>query len=162
MERVARSALKREGFDRARQRHEKTLAVRYRGQSFELEIPWTRATKIHDAFHQAHLTRYGYAQQANQVEIVSARLRSIGLVKELKLQRTKHTARARKFASPERYATVYFSGGRARAAIYARSELQAGARLQTPCIITEYSATTLVQDDAQAGVDADGNLIIEL
>lgn len=162
MERESRASLKREGFDGKRQRHEKTLAARYRGQSFELEIPWTRGTKIHDAFHQAHLARYGYAQHANQVEIVSARLRSIGLVKELKFKRAMPKAHARRLAAPQHYATTYLAGGRTRTAIYARKELDAGARLRTPCIVTEYSATTLIPDEAKAAVDNDGNLIIEL
>ncbi|HEY0547831.1 MAG TPA: hydantoinase/oxoprolinase family protein [Pyrinomonadaceae bacterium] len=162
MERAARRSLKSEGFRETEQRHERTLAVRYRGQSFELEIPWTRGTKIHDAFHRAHKARYGYAQKANQVEIASARLRSIGLVKELKSKRKQRRKAARKFVEPPRYATAYLSGGRARTAIYARAELDAGARLHTPCIVTEYSATTLIQTGAQAAIDDDGNLIIEL
>ncbi len=162
MERESRASLKREGFNGKRQRHERTLAARYRGQSFELEIPWTRGTKIHDAFHQAHRARYGYAQQANQVEIVSARLRSIGLVKELKLKRATPKTHTRKLAAPQRYAVTYLTTGKTRTAIYARNELEAGARLHTPCIVTEYSATTLIQDDAKAAVDKDGNLIIEL
>jgi N-methylhydantoinase A len=162
MERESRASLKREGFNSKQQRHERTLAARYRGQSFELEIPWTRETKIHDAFHQAHLSRYGYAQQANQVEIVSARLRSIGLVKELKFKRATPKAHARRLAAPQRYATVYLAGGRTRTAIYARHELDSGARLHTPCIVTEYSATTLIQAETQAVVDNHGNLIIEL
>src|SRR6185503_3960061 len=37
MEREAASVLRAEGFTRSRQRHERSLAMRYRGQSFELE-----------------------------------------------------------------------------------------------------------------------------
>jgi N-methylhydantoinase A len=162
MEREARSALKREGFSREQQRHERLLAVRYRGQSFELEIPLTRGTKISAAFHQAHQERYGYAQPSQTVEVVSARLRSLGLVKKLKVRRAQRIARAQGLAAPQRYLTAYLSNGRTRAAIYSREELAAGARLRTPCIVTEYSATTLIPADARALVDADGNLIIEL
>jgi N-methylhydantoinase A len=162
MEREARAALKREGFNSIRQRHEKNLGVRYKGQSFELEIPWTREVNVTEAFHRAHQARYGYAQPANTVEIVSARLRSTGLVEKLKRERTKRHLHSGKLVAPPRYATVYFASGRTRTAIYARDELEPGARLRTPCIVTEYSATTLIPDGARAKVDLDGNLLIEL
>ena len=35
------------------------------------------------AFHRAHRERYGYAQEQSEIEIVSARLRSFGLVEKL-------------------------------------------------------------------------------
>ena len=162
MERTARRSLKREGFSDREQRHERSLAVRYRGQSFELEIPFKRGTRIHDAFHHAHKARYGYAQPANQVEIVSARLRSIGLIKKLKSKNFSHRKAARKFAPPSRYAIAYLTNKRERTAIYTRAELDAGARLHTPCIVTEYSATTLIQTGAQAEIDDQGNLVVEL
>jgi N-methylhydantoinase A len=46
--------------------------------------------------------------------------------------------------------------------LYKRNELLAGAKLQTPCIVTEYSATTLIPSDAHARVDQFGNLLIEI
>ena len=40
------------------------------------------------AFHRAHQARYGYAQDKNVVEIVSARVRSIGVVEKVKARRS--------------------------------------------------------------------------
>ncbi|HVG35238.1 MAG TPA: hydantoinase/oxoprolinase family protein [Pyrinomonadaceae bacterium] len=160
MEREARTALRLEGFTDARQRHERRLAVRYLGQSFELEIKWARNIDIPTAFHRAHLSRYGYAQEANRVEIVSARLRSLGLVKKLRRTRKRGAPQSKRFAQPKRYAQVYFSRGEERTAIYHRDELAAGTRLRSPAIVTEYSATTLVPPGAACVVDDYGNLII--
>ncbi|MBD0371928.1 MAG: hydantoinase/oxoprolinase family protein [Pyrinomonadaceae bacterium] len=160
MERESRGALSREGFSEKEQRHERLLAVRYKGQSFELEIKWSPRVNVARSFHRAHNARYGYAQAENVVEIVSARLRSAGLVKK-PLTRAEAKGRARK-ASPSGYASVYFSSRRAeRACVYNRDELSPGARLESPCIITEYSATTLVPAGATATVDPQGNIIIE-
>src|SRR5262249_12741799 len=86
MERQAQTILLREGFQKSRQRHERSLAVRYQGQSFELPIRQTSGD-IAGAFHRAHRARYGYAQTKNVVEIVSARVRSLGLVEKLKSPR---------------------------------------------------------------------------
>ncbi|HEY1404525.1 MAG TPA: hydantoinase/oxoprolinase family protein [Pyrinomonadaceae bacterium] len=163
MERAARAALKREGFKdvRREQRHVPSVAARYKGQSFELEIDWKSAATLASAFHRAHMARYGYAQAESEVEVVSARLRSRGLVGNLKRERIERGASA-SIVAPHESALAYFTTKPARVGIYARENLHAGARLATPCIVTEYSSTTLVPAGARAHVDADGNLIIEL
>jgi N-methylhydantoinase A len=161
MEQEARASLRREGFTQAQQRHERSLAVRYQGQSFELEIKWARGDRPAEDFHRAHLARYGYAQEANKVEIVSARLRSIGIVEKLRTERARRSSRRAATATPREFVTVYFTERQSRAGIYDRDEIETGARLRTPCIVTEYSATTLIPPGARAVVDEHGNLIIE-
>jgi N-methylhydantoinase A len=164
LERAARAALKREGFtdERREQRHARSVAARYKGQSFELEIEWKPAAHaLTAAFHRAHLARYGYAQADGAVEIVSARLRSRGLVGRLQRERAGRSALAA-VVEPHESTLVYFTNTLTRAGVYARDRLRAGARLKTPCIVTEYSSTTLVPAGARAHVDDAGNLIIEL
>jgi N-methylhydantoinase A len=141
MEREATKVLRGEGFPGSKQRHERSLAMRYRGQSFELEVRDT-AGDLAAAFHRAHRERYGYAQEQSEIEIVSARLRSFGLVEKL-AQRKIETGKSR-----------------SRGNIYRREELRAGAKLKTPCLVTEYSATTLIDADSKARVDSFGNILI--
>jgi N-methylhydantoinase A len=141
MEREAAKVLRGEGFPRSRQRHERSLAMRYRGQSFELEVKDT-TSDLAKAFHRAHRERYGYSQEQSEIEIVSARLRSFGLVEKL-AQRKIETGKSRSHGN-----------------IYRREELRAGAKLKTPCIVTEYSATTLIDADSKARVDSFGNILI--
>jgi N-methylhydantoinase A len=161
MEREARAALTREGFKRERQRHERLLAVRYQGQSFELEIRWSAGGHVAEAFHRAHQSRYGYAQTRNSVEIVSARLRSTGIVEKARATRTRRASGRKITPAPRDYAKVHFADGPARTGIYAREELKPGAHLRAPCIVTEYSATTLIPTGAHAFLDEHGNLVIE-
>jgi N-methylhydantoinase A len=160
MEREAQAALRREGFSSNKQRHERSLAVRYQGQSFELVIEWAGALSIADAFHRAHYGRYGYAQSENKVEVVSLRLRSTGMVEKLKAERAVRSSRKGGVAAPRSFVMVHFAEEKTRTGIYRRDELQAGARLRVPCIVTEYSATTLIPPGASAAVDERGNLII--
>jgi N-methylhydantoinase A len=160
MEKEATALLRGEGFPRARQRHERSLAMRYRGQSFELEVRNTSGD-LAAAFHRAHLERYGYAQEHSEIEIVSARLRSFGLVDKLPQTRI-DASRQRGKTRPHHEVTAYIDGRKAAAALYKRDELPAGTKLQTPCIVTEYSATTLITSDANARVDEFGNLLIEM
>ncbi|PYS82403.1 MAG: 5-oxoprolinase [Acidobacteria bacterium] len=160
MEREARAALRREGFNDARQRHARTIAARYRGQSFELEIPWGRRAVAR--FHREHAARYGYAQSADTIEVVSARLFSAGLVERLKDERPRRAAALRRAVAPHRTARVHFDEGPLEAAVYRREELRAGARLRAPSVVTEYSSTTLIPSGARARIDDRGNLVIEL
>lgn len=156
MEREATAVLRSEGFARAQQRHERSLAMRYRGQSFELEIRQT-TSDIAASFHRAHRERYGYAQEASEIEIVSARVRSFGLVPKLPVKRI---ASSRGVARPHENVTAYFGGRKLSVGVYRRDELRGGVKLKTPCIVTEYSATMLVPADAAAHVDQFGNILI--
>ncbi len=61
-----------------------SFAMRYRGQSFELEVR-NADGDLAAEFHRVHRERYGYAQEQSEIEIVSARLRSFGLVEKLGL-----------------------------------------------------------------------------
>ena len=158
MEREATALLRAEGFPRAKQRHERSLAMRYRGQSFELEVRNTTGD-IAASFHRAHRERYGYAQENSEIEIVSARLRSFGLVPKLPVRKI---SMSRGVAKPHESTTAYFSGRKLNVGIYRRELLRGGVKLKTPCIVTEYSATTLIPSDAAARVDQFGNILIEL
>jgi N-methylhydantoinase A len=143
MEKEATKVLRGEGFSATRQRHERSLAMRYRGQSFELEIRNIMGD-LGAEFHRVHRERYGYAQEQSEIEIVSARLRSFGIVEKL--------------AQPK----IATGVNRARGNVYKREDLGAGAKLKTPCIVTEYSGTTLIPAGAKARVDEFGNLMIEV
>lgn len=160
LEAQGRATLGREGFARSKQTHERSLAVRYKGQSFEIEIRQTSGN-LAGAFHRAHHARYGYAQQENVIEIVSARVRSIGVVEKLKIDGRKAATRSG-FATPHDRAKCYLDRKPIRAAVYRREELQPGARLRVPCIVTEYSATTLVPASASAKVDRGRNIVIDI
>jgi N-methylhydantoinase A len=162
LEREASAALRREGFDPRKQRHERTVAARYRGQSFELEIAWDGGRRLVERFHAAHESRYGYAQTAGSIEVVSARLRASGLVGGLKDERPRRVTSTRNEVRPHAAARVHFDEGPRDVAVYRREELPAGARLKSPCVVTEYSSTTLVPAWARAATDARGNLVIEL
>src|SRR6266436_2822684 len=160
IEKQASADLRREGFALNKQRHERSLAVRYQGQSFELQIKQTRGN-IALACHRAHLARYGYAQENNPVEIVSARVRSIGVMEKLRTARSRISG-AHRLAKAHEMIETFFERKKIRGAVYRREEVAAVSRLRVPCILTEYSATTLIPERTEAIVDRFGNLLIDL
>ena len=158
LESSGKSALTREGFPANRQRHERSLAMRYQGQSFEIEIKQTKGNIV-EAFHLAHRERYGYAQDASDVEVVSARVRSIGLVNKPPQHRETGKRRSLK---PTRTSVAYIDGSKTSVAVYERDRLLPGVKLRTPCIVTEYSSTTLIPAGTRVQVDPLGNMIIAI
>jgi N-methylhydantoinase A len=160
MERGADVALRAEGFPTSKQLHERSLAMRYKGQSFELEIKRTRED-LAASFHRAHEARYGYAQESNTVEVVSARVRSTGVVEKLAQKRSRFVGR-NAYSKPVKQVNAYLDGKKVRAAVYDREKLSTGTQLRTPCIVTEYSSTTLIPLSANARVDQYGNLVIDV
>jgi N-methylhydantoinase A len=158
LEQRARADLRREGFAAAKQRHGRSLAARYQGQSFELQIKTGR--DIAAEFHRAHRARYGYAQEQNPVEIVSARLRSTGIVAQLKTARVRGSSRG--FAKPDGFTESFFERKKMRVAVYRRESLRPGAQLRVPCIVTEYSGTTLIPAGTSARIDSKANVIIQV
>jgi N-methylhydantoinase A len=160
MERAGTIALRKEGFPARKQRHRRSLALRYKGQSFELEIKRTSGN-IAAAFHRTHQERYGYAQAANVVEVVSARVRSSGIVEKPGEQKLSTSAN-RRVVKSTKHVIAFLNGKKTKTAVFNRAELPAGARLPTPCIVTEYSSTTLIPAGARAEVDDYGILIVSV
>ena len=160
LEREATRVLRAEGFARSSQRHERSFAMRYQGQSFDLDVKKTTADPA-EAFHRAHRERYGYAKENSEIEIVSVRLRSFGLVDQL-VQPKISGARERGKAKPDGKVTAYVDGRSVKLGLYKRHKVHGRVRLETPCIVTEYSATTLIPAGTNARVDQFGNLLIEV
>jgi N-methylhydantoinase A len=144
IEREAMRDLASEGFAKDRIKMARSVALRYVGQSFEIDVRWGK--HFERAFHAAHKDRYGYSDESRPTEIVS------------RLKRAAEAARRE--AEPFDTARVYFSGRAAKAAVYGRDTLSVGARFRGPAIITEYSSTTIAPAGRTIEVDPWLNLII--
>jgi N-methylhydantoinase A len=157
LEREAVSDLKREGFGNDRVKLVRSVAMRYAGQSFEIDVPWSR--RFDSNFHIAHRERYGYADDSRGIEIVSLRLRAAGITQKPRIK--SHRRGATKRAVISHLERVYLDERAARVPVYQRQRLSAGTRLAGPAIITEYSSTTLIQKRFKVEVDAWLNLIVK-
>ncbi|HKQ74960.1 MAG TPA: hydantoinase/oxoprolinase family protein [Blastocatellia bacterium] len=161
LERQARRELRGEGFAPSRIELVRSLAMRYRGQSFELEVDV--GARLDDdvsaRFHQAHRERYGHADRNRAVEIVSVRLRGVGRVEKPGLQRARSSSRYQ--PKPERTVFVWLGERRKQIPVYNREELGPGAAIKGPAIIVEYGSTTLAPAGWKVGVDGWENLVLD-
>jgi N-methylhydantoinase A len=130
--------------------------LRYRGQSYELTIPFS--SKFVAEFHKTHERRYGYSNPAKSVEIVNARTTFFGRVDKPELSKSR-----RVHGKPVAVETalIWLDGKRVKAAIYDRESLGHGHEIKGPAIIGEYSSTTLVPTNFRCRVDAFLNLVLE-
>jgi N-methylhydantoinase A len=158
LERAARQELRREGFSPQTQRLARQLDLRYRGQAFELTVPYIR--NFAAAFHRAHERRYGYADPGRGIEVVNVRLRAVGVTPKPNFRRRRLAAAAPPTAARFKRAPVYFDGQARPADFYIRERLRPGNRLRGPVVMAEYSATTVVPPAWRAQVDAWENLVL--
>ena len=153
-ERQARAAFQAENWGGA-PRFERSLDVRYRGQGYELNVPFT-ATAL-AAFHKDHQRRYGYSRPEREVEIVTLRLRA-------RLPGPKAPAAAAMKTildkKTERRPAV-FNGRAVATTLYERGTLASRRTYRGPAIVVEYGATTVVPPKFRFRVDGNWSLIIE-
>ena len=72
----AASEMRAEGFAASRLRFTRSLSVRYKGQSHEIEIAVSSLARgsVIRHFEQAYLAAYGYLRDASEIEVVNVRL----------------------------------------------------------------------------------------
>jgi len=158
----AKEEFRREGWQ-GKMQEGRSVDVRYRGQGYELNVPYSR--RLPEAFQHEHERRYGYGYPQREIEIVTLRLRArirsslgqpgIGMA---------HSGAGRFRSSairPERVRAV-IGTKRIPTTIYDRDALQPGVRRKGPAIVTEYTATSLIPEGRHFWRDARGNLIIEI
>jgi N-methylhydantoinase A len=136
-----------------------SVDVRYRGQGYELNIPYT--DRLIAAFRREHDRRYGYSYPAREIELVTLRLRAIMKSPQAILGRAGAARGERGKLDPER-TPVFFENKRITSAVYDRESLQPGKKYSGAAIVTEYSATTIVPPRAKFWLDRNGNLFIQL
>jgi N-methylhydantoinase A len=147
-----------EGFAPGSVRIDRTLDMRYAGQSYDLTVPF--AGDYVAAFHRAHEQRYGYSDRSRSCEVANIRARFSGSGPKPDLPKLRIGD-----SRPERAVidktNALFSGEKYPTAIYDRGKLKVGNRIFGPAIVTEYSATTAIPPLWTGHVDSYGNLILE-
>jgi N-methylhydantoinase A len=136
----------------------RSIDMRYAGQSYELNVPWSE--RAIDAFHQLHMARYGISSPDRPVEVVTVRVRGTGEVSRPELVRGE-PAGGDAYGSKVGEKDVYFNDGIRRTSIYDRERLRPGNLICGPAMIVEYTATSLIPPGYVAEVDGYGNIVVE-
>ena len=169
MEAEARAQLGAEGFAEAARRVRRWADLRYHGQSFELTVPVaagpvdSRALlDLEEAFAREHERTYGHrAGPEEPVELIALRLVAQGVPERPRVPERILVERDRTSEHPgPRRAYFGRDHGWLPTPILRRAALT--ERRPGPLIVDEYDATCVVPPGAAAGLDAHGNILIEL
>lgn len=162
LERRALEAMAAEG-DGASPALERSLAMRYRGQSWELEVPLDEDPPA--AFHAAHRSAYGHAVPGAATEIVGIRLRAVLRVRPPRLSEVAAGASAPAAALETERPVVVVGEEGARVAIvpfYRASALRPGHRLRGPAVIVRDDTTIFLEPGDAAGITPRGDVVVEV
>jgi N-methylhydantoinase A len=155
----------REGFSRHEIRIEKSLDMRYKGQSFELNIPFDmvseNGTDFRTKFHQEHKKTYGYKRIQDELEIVNIRVRAVGLVETTKMLTKPLSDPDPIHALLDSYKVV-FSSGLMKTPFYQGEELKPGNIIEGPAVIVRSDTTILLESGDTGRIDPHDNLVIEV
>jgi len=144
-----------------------TVEARYRGQNYELRVPFDLAVlttgdlgPVVRHFHEQHRRKYGHSAPEQAVEFVTYRLTAVGHVPKAPLFEEAEVAEG----APEPFDArpVYFDaeGQFVSTRLYRREAFRRGHVLEGPAVIEQMDSTTVLHPEQRLEVDAFLNLHI--
>jgi N-methylhydantoinase A len=162
----ATAQLRRDGFAPQAIRLERALDMRYAGQGYEMTTasraqPLTPAdlTELRATFDAQHKAMFGHMAPQEPVEIVSYRVRGIGVVPPVELPKFEPMGTSLDDALRERR-RVRFDGLEIDCPVYQRERLDVGVSFTGPAILDQLDSTTVIGPGQVARVDEWKNLIV--
>jgi N-methylhydantoinase A len=165
LETAAADELAHDGFGPERIRIQRALDMRYAGQGYEISMPCDAAElarglgALRARFDAQHRAMFGHMAPEEPVEVVSYRVRGIGLVPPVEMPRFEPSGTSLDHA---RRATrrARFDGKDVECPVYQRERLDVGLTLEGPAILDQLDCTTVIYAGQTARVDAWKNLIV--
>jgi N-methylhydantoinase A len=137
LEKQGQSELQTEGIEAADIRSTFSLDLRYRGQSFTLNVPFSDIAQAESDFHEAHQQRFGHRLDA-KVELVNVRVGLSASGSELSVCGESNTASGQ----PLEYAEL--AGVEQPVPVWRRDDLVSGFCYSGPLLIVDDVASTWV------------------
>jgi N-methylhydantoinase A len=158
--------LREDGFLPEQIRIERAFDMRYAGQGYEVTVacgaePVTAATlaALRARFDRQHKAMFGHMAPEETVEIVSYRVRGIGIVPHVDMPKFAPTGGTLADARRETR-TVRFDGESVDCPVYQRERIDVGLEVAGPAILDQFDCTTVIYPGQVARVDDWKNLII--
>jgi N-methylhydantoinase A len=140
---------------------DRTLEVRYLGQSSTLQVPHEQGqdlSAVDATFHELHERTFGHSSPDTETEVVSARVIGIGARSMPGLDVNLPTEAGEPFERREVVFTV--SDGPVDTPVYRREVLAVDQVIEGPAIIEQMDTTTVLIPEMTATVHPSGNLIL--
>jgi N-methylhydantoinase A/oxoprolinase/acetone carboxylase beta subunit len=134
---------------------ERSADLRYLGQSYEINVPFTGAFAACAArFHREHARLYGYSNPGREVEVVAIRVRARTPLPKPKLK-VSPTVAGRSVTR-----RVFVDGSWRNLKVWNREHLGTAIR-SGPALVLDYGSTTLIPPGWKFRLDRAGSLVIQ-
>jgi len=134
----------------------KAVDMCYKGQSFDLTIPYSGSLeKAIAAFHKAHAKAYTYCLKDRPTEVVNLRLSAVHRLPNPPSPRFEGKGDPR----PYGHRTTLFDG-KAQAALHKWEDLRPGHKGKGPSVIEEKGFTAYVPNGFSWSMDRHGNILM--
>lgn len=134
---------------------QRSLDMRYRGQAYEVNVPFTFTYK--EDFHQQHQQLYGYSNPARETEIVNVRVDAHGITQKHSFPSAE--TRPYSLAPPAHTGMTQFRGRAWDTPFFRREDLRPGMGGVGPAIISGGQATAVITPDFRFDLDGVGTII---
>ena len=163
----ANKELRAEGFPPDRIRLEPALDLRYAGQGYEITMPcvWplpdSGLAALRKQFDAVHKTMFGHTAPEEPVEIVSWRLRGVGVVPPVEIKAHAPAGTPLSVALRETR-KVRFDAAWVDCPVYQRERLDVGLAFTGPAIVDQLDCTTVIFPGQTARIDDYHNIVITM
>jgi N-methylhydantoinase A/oxoprolinase/acetone carboxylase beta subunit len=147
--------LRLEGFAPESSRIECSLDMRYLGQSYEINIPFSPT--FNADFNERHRQLYGYSDARRLSEIVNIRVNGIGITQKYSFPVT--DAPPAPLPQPSTMRPAWFEGRSWNTALFRREDLLPGTEGQGPALITGGQSTVVITPRFRFRIDSVGTLV---
>ncbi len=158
--------LRADGFTAETIKIQRSLDMRYAGQGYEITIPCEPEMMtaeglkaLRKSFDDVHKGMFGHMAPDEPVEIVSYRVRGVGMVPSVEMPRFKKAGTTLKDALRE-MRKVRFDGKTVDCPIYQREKLDVGLTFSGPAVLDQFDCTTVICPGQAVRVDEWKNLIV--
>ncbi|MCG8547261.1 MAG: hydantoinase/oxoprolinase family protein [Alphaproteobacteria bacterium] len=154
--------LERDGIAAKQRRFNVSADMRYRGQAFELLVPWASGQvdeagldELIEAFHRQHHQRFAYDDRGTPVEIVTLRVTAIGVLEKPKLRAYESAGDG----APKAARQVFIDGAWHETPVYDRAALTLETPVAGPAVIDEEYTTILIPGGWSVSPATSGDLV---
>lgn len=164
------TALDRDGVAASDRAFELSVDMRYRGQAYEILIPWldmashakidkAALARLVESFHTEHARRFAHADPKDTVEIATLRCAAIGRMPNPDMQDAAIEG-AGAAPKPTGQRRVWLDEAWVDAAIYRREDLRHGP-VDGPCVVEEAFTTLIIPGGWRTNMAPSGDLLAE-
>jgi len=166
LEAAAAEELRDDGFPPSQVRIQRALDMRYAGQGYEITMPCSDGPlgdggldALRRQFDAQHKAMFGHHAPEEPVEIVSYRVRGVGVVPPVAMPTFQPTGATAQDALRQTR-RIRMDGADIDCPVYQRERLDVGLSLTGPAILDQFDCTTVIYPGQTARVDQYKNLIV--